>query len=176
MKKLSKLFFLILTTVFLLSGKQIANAQSNGAPLSFDDFVGWEMVKNEYGSDIQKLKDANEVMNALIAKGFTRQGRSYRRVKNGNTIDVYIIYKSKNNPGYAIEFSNPQDAINFDKEFRGYREDHGVRSSDSYKGTRILSYYCPPKTGNFARNKKGYVMVQRIKNKVRILCNAKDNM
>ncbi|MDE7412754.1 MAG: hypothetical protein K2N05_03050 [Muribaculaceae bacterium] len=169
---MKKLLFIILTAFFLLSGSQTANAQSYGDPLSFDDFVSW--AGNDNGADIHKLKDATKVMNALSAKGFTRQGKSYRRVKNGNTIDVYVTYQSKSNPGYAIEFSNPQDAINFDKEFRGYREDHGKRSTESYKGTRILSHYCPPKTGSNARSRKGYVMVERINNKVRILCNAKD--
>ena len=99
MKKTSKLFFLFLTIVCLLSGKQIANAQSNGAPLSFDDFVVSVTGSRESGADIQKLKNTNDIMNALIAKGFTRQGKTYRRVRNGNTIDVYITYQSQNNPG-----------------------------------------------------------------------------
>ncbi|MDE7413322.1 MAG: hypothetical protein K2N05_05980 [Muribaculaceae bacterium] len=172
--KISRLIALLVlvSTQFVIGFS--ASAQSYGSPISSHDFITNEGGAGSQGAPVRKVGDANSVMNKLISKGFTRQGKSYQRVSNGDKIDVYIVYDGQRNPGYAIEFSNPQDALNFDKTFKGYLKGNFSSGPTSYKRQPITSYLYPPKTGKSARNKKGFVYVQKVGNWARILYNGRD--
>ncbi|MDE6296598.1 MAG: hypothetical protein K2L89_02025, partial [Muribaculaceae bacterium] len=163
MKKLSKLFVMLLTIVCLLSGKQIASAQTTIPTLEYSDFVKDEL-HDDSGYVEQRLKPSEYIKKMLTMKGFTFKGSSQKRVNvcdymetegdyfpvnprqitvyddstyvrdvNGERITItvqnyagkgfpygnknYHIANWEDGKRYVIEFSNPEDAIAFDKMF-----------------------------------------------------------
>ena len=218
--KLSKIFFLILTTVCFLSGNQIANAQSSVPALEYSDFVKDE-PDYDSGCIDQRLKPSEFVKKMLAMKGFTFKGSTQKTVNvcdymetegdyfpvdprqitvkddstyvrdvNGEIITITIQnYGGKSFPygnknyyvadwddakRYVIEFSNPEDAVAFDKlflnnYFRVYNSGEDMVGPKEYKGDKVDSYLSLPEDGPHFRDYVVFFVMSRIKDKVRIL-------
>lgn len=79
MKKLSQLFFFLLSIVCLLSGSQIANSQTSVPALEYSDFVKDE-PSGYYGDIAQTLKSSEFIKKMLTMKGFTLQSKNPKKV------------------------------------------------------------------------------------------------